>query len=633
MSNALVHRGPDGEGYVLHGPGRPLRAGRDLRDDAGPGTATVGLAHRRLAIIDLTERSDQPMIDERGRCSLVYNGEIYNYLEVRAELERSGHRFRTTGDTEVVLNAYLEWGPDCVQRFVGMWAFALLDLERQSLLLSRDRFGIKPLFYAVVRGELRFASEIKGLLAAQDFAVEPNDDVVRRFMLIGQVDVAGESFFRDIFQLPPAHQAVVPLDAPSVIRPQRYWELPDPTDVVSTANAPERLEALLRDSVRLHARSDVPVGTCLSGGLDSSAIVCEAELLRQQGQIPSFAHHGFGYVPQDPAHSERRHMDVVTRKTQLEMTYVDDDPGRVLDVIPSIARQQDEPFGTASIVAQWFVFESAARAGLKVMLDGQGADEVLGGYHTYLPMIARAHLRRWRLLRYAQLAAEHRKLLGAAPLTPLDAVASAVPAVRRVGDGRARALTPAAALLSPGFRGAWHRADEGALAARSINEILRRATTLQLPALLRFEDRNSMAHSIEARVPFLDHRLVEFAFRLPGDQKIHGVVTKHVLREALVGILPEPIRARTDKVGFRADPGITWTFAARHRDVLVRSGTRFEDRWFDRGALERLIDTTDRTQENEYALWRAISLKLWLAANWSDQAAPLEGMTSSGTLG
>jgi asparagine synthase (glutamine-hydrolysing) len=618
MSRALEHRGPDGEGYVLHQPGLPLRVTPKPREDPGGGPATVGLAHRRLAIIDLSEKSDQPMLDTGRRCALVYNGEIYNYLELRAELEHLGHNLRTNGDTEIVLAAYREWGADCVQRFVGMWAFALLDLERRSLLLSRDRFGIKPLFYTVVRGELRFASEIKGLLAPGDIDLEPNEDAVRRFMLIGQVDVSDESFFRGIFQLPAAHHAVVALATPTVVRPQRYWAIPGPDEVQSMPDAPEQLEALLRESVRVHARSDVAVGTCLSGGLDSSAIVCEAELLRERGEISSFAHRGFGYVPQDEAHSERRHMDVVARKTQLEMTYVDDDPERALEVIPLIARQQDEPFGTASIVAQWFVFEAAARAGLKVMLDGQGADEVLGGYHAYLPLIARAHLRGWRLLRYARFAADHRRRLGTRPLGSLDALASAVPPVRRLGDARARKLTAAAALLSPGFRGAWHLADQGSLVPRSINEILERATTTQLPALLRFEDRNSMAHSLEARVPFLDHRLVEFAFRLPGEDKIHGVVMKHVLREGLAGILPEPIRARTDKIGFRADPGITWQFAARHRDALMRSETPFEDRWFDRVALQGLLDTSDRTPDNEFALWRAISLKLWLAAAWSD---------------
>jgi len=620
MSRAIEHRGPDGAGYLLHRVGTPLAVSAAVDEPLeGRRPATVGFAHRRLAIIDLTERSDQPMVDVERRCALLYNGELYNYVELRAELEREGHRFTSSGDTEVVLRAYRQWGPACVERFVGMWALALLDTEEERLFLSRDRFGIKPLYYAAVRGQLRFASEIKALLAGDDMEPEPNEDVVRRFMLLGRVDASGETFVRGISQLPPAHSAVISLREPTTVRAQRYWSPPHSADPASERDAADEFATLLREAVRVHTRSDVPVGTCLSGGLDSSAIVCVAEALRGEGEMPSFAHHGFGYVPHDAAYSERSYMDEVVRQTGIEMTYVQDVPERVLDVIPAVARQQDEPFGTASIIAQWFVFEAAAQAGLKVMLDGQGADEVLGGYHAYLPMVARTHLQNWRLLRYVRFAAEHRRLLGAGPLSRSDIVATAVPGVRRLGRSRERTLTAAAATLTPAFRGGdWHHVDEGLLEPRSINEILARATEIQLPALLRFEDRNSMAHSIEARVPFLDHRLVEFAFRLPGEEKIHGATTKHVLREATRGLLPEPIRTRADKIGFRADPGITWAFAARHRDALLRRTTPFEERWLDHAAVQRLVACTDRSREAEFALWRVISLKLWLASTWAE---------------
>jgi asparagine synthase (glutamine-hydrolysing) len=624
MSTALEHRGPDAAAYLLHQAGVPLAVSASA-DALAPRAraATVGLAHRRLSIIDLNDRSDQPMIDATGRYALTYNGEIYNYIEIRKELERVGHRFRTVGDTEVVLMAYREWGPACVHRFVGMWAFALLDLDRSCLFLSRDRFGIKPLFYSVAQGGLRFASEIKALLATGDLSLDPNEDAVREFLLIGRADTSEESFFRGIFHLPPAHNAVVPLGAPSRVNPRRYWTCPPPGREAIPVDAAEEFASLLDDSVRLHARADVAVGTCLSGGLDSSAIVCVAERLREGGATPSFAHHGFGYVPRDPAYSERSYMDEVTKRTKIRMTFVQASSQRAYELISQIARQQDEPFGTASIVAQWLVFEAAAHAGLKVMLDGQGADEVLGGYHAYLPMVARTHLRNWRLLRYARFAAEHRRMYGARPLPPRDALASAVPALRRLGDVRSRTLTPAASMLSPSFRGRWHLADTASLRPRSINEILERATTVHLPALLRFEDRNSMAHSIEARVPFLDHRLVEFAFRLPGEEKITGAVTKHILRESLAGVLPDAIRARTDKIGFRADPDITWTLARRHRDALLTSATQYEDRWLEREALARLLTSPDRSPDTEAALWRVISLKLWLARNWSESGTSL----------
>ncbi len=620
MSNALEHRGPDAAGYLLHRPGSPLRvAPSPSVDDAKvtSGPYTVGFAHRRLSIIDLTEESDQPMVDASGRCALTYNGEIYNYLELKDELGRLGHDFRTDGDTEVVLNSYKQWGLDCVRRFVGMWAFAVVDLERSQLFLSRDRFGIKPLFYTITAGVLRFASEIKALIAGGNLELRPNVEAVRQFLLIGRGDASGTSFFDGIFQLPAAHSAVVDISSPGSVRPVEYWAPPAHGDEMVPEDPAGEFATMLQESIRLHLRADVPVGTCLSGGLDSSAIVCVADDLRRRAQVPSFAHHGFGYVPQDGSYSERPYMEQVVNHTALQMTYVDASPDRVVEIIPRIARQQDEPFGTASIVAQWLVFEAARRADLKVMLDGQGADEVLGGYLAYLPMVARTHLRQWRMMRYARFGADYRRLYGTWPLASRDALASAIPSLRRAGDLRRRKLSPAASVLAPSLRQEWHRADESALHARSINEILLRATALHLPTLLRFEDRNSMAHSIEARVPFLDHRLVEFAFRLPGEYKIHGSTTKHVMRQALAGTLPDGVRLRKDKIGFRADPGITWKFADRHREALRTSATTYEERWFDARALSRLLDTGMRSTETETVLWRVISTKLWLRNHWS----------------
>jgi asparagine synthase (glutamine-hydrolysing) len=621
MSEALEHRGPDATGYLVHRPSEGLSVAGTVRSLGGRSTPTVGLAHKRLSIMDITDASDQPMIDAGGRYALNYNGEVYNYVELRRELEQLGHVFRTDGDTEVVLAAYQEWGPDCVTRFVGMWALAVLDLERRRLFLSRDRFGIKPLFYATFDGAVHFASEIKALLAGGSVDAEPNDDAVRRFLLTGRADFSEGSFFRGVVQLPPAHSAVISLESPSGVRPTRYWTFPPQGGENPVTDAAEEFQELLHDAVRLHARADVPVGTCLSGGLDSSAIVCVADRLRERDEIPQYAHAGFGYVPQTAELSERPYMEEVVRRTSLRMSYVEAAPERVLDVIPVVARQQDEPFGTASIVVQWLVFEAARRAGMKVMLDGQGADEVFGGYHAYLPRVARTLLRRWRFVRYARFAAAHHDLLGRQPLGPRDAVATAVPALRRARGARLRTPPPAASVMTASMLGAWPDGNDDARQPHSINEILAQATLHQLPALLRFEDRNSMAHSVEARVPFLDHRLVEFAFRLPGDYKIRGAETKHVLREGLKGILPEAILARRDKVGFRPDPGITWRFAANHRESLLASETEFEARWFDQPALERLLCTSDRSEQAEFILWRVISTKLWLRNHWSSDEA------------
>ena len=627
MGDRIAHRGPDGEGYLLGSSGStPLRRSsrQEIADTAGT-PAALGFAHRRLTIIDLSERSDQPLVDASGEYAIAYNGEVYNYLELREELLRLGHRFRSEGDTEVVLEAYKEWGAGCVERFVGMWAFAILDRPGRTVLLSRDRFGIKPLYYARVGGALCFASEIKALLAVPGLEVEPNEGVIRRFLLDGGVDSSEQTFFRGITRLPPAHNLRVRLDADLEVDPRRYWWYPPQDGQVSEGEAAEELRELLEDSVRIHARSDVPVGTCLSGGLDSSSIVCLAEQLRAGGQIPRYTHSAFGYLPQDEAFSERRHMQSVVDKTGARMFFVDPPVERFTEELLGIVRQQDEPFGSTSIAAQWFVFEAARREGMKVMLDGQGADEVLGGYEGYFTVIASNLLRDRKLLSYARFSREHKALLGRPPLPLLHAGWSLLPAGARQGVSRRLPIPlPAGARIMSTEMRERVRRDFHPTPPGSLYELLRTQTeSVSLPSLLRFEDRNSMAHSIEARVPFLDHRVVEFAFRLSPEMKIKGVETKRILRAAMRGALPEDIRARKDKLGFRAEPQAAWIIAERHRDSLVANRTEPEERWFDPEAVAATLNGSDRSTENELLAWRAINVKLWLRLHWGDSGDPL----------
>jgi len=621
MGAAIRHRGPDGLGYLLHDPRNGIRVARSSEAVAADARgARVGFVQRRLSILDLSDAGNQPMVNESGDLALVYNGEIYNYVELRRELEAGGRRFRSSGDTEVVLAAYERWGRDFVERLVGMWALALLDVRRGVLLLSRDRFGIKPLYYSATAGRFRFASEPKALIAAPGGEARPDEATVRRYLLTGATDQGERTFFAGISSVPAAHNLEVPLASAAPGSATRYWHLPEEEYGGSRKSAAREFAELLRDSVRVHTRSDVPVGTCLSGGLDSSAIVCLAAGLMEAGSVPSYAHRGFGYVPDDPAVSEREYMEEVVRRTGIEMTYVEVNRERFADVLPEIVVQQDEPFGSTSIAAQWFVFEAARRAGVKVMLDGQGADEVLGGYHSYFPQIGIAQLRAGRSLAYARLALAHRRRFGSWPLPPQVALHTAAP---RLGPrvwptrpaGPSPTLPPAAEILSAQMRERCTAADFSSPQHATVHDILAANTTsLGLPALLRFEDRNSMAHSIEARVPFLDHRLVEFAFRLPAEMKVHGATTKQVLRDALEGVLPERIRTRRDKIGFRADPSSTWTLAARHREALVANRTGPEVGWFDEPAVDRLLSGAETGIGAEFMAWRVINLKIWLRA-------------------
>ena len=621
MADALAHRGPDGEGYALASVDGPVvEVPRDRLAARAGERVSVGLAHRRLTIIDLSDASDQPMIDPAARMALVYNGELYNYVELRRELESLGRRFRSSGDTEVVLAAWKQWGRACLERFVGMWAFALVDLDRREIVLCRDRFGIKPLFWARVGGTLWFASEIKALLAVMP-RPEPDDATVGAFLLAA-ADSGRQTFFSGIERLEPAHTLTLPLQEGATPRLERYWKLPD-GPVADGDQAAARFAEMFADAILLHTRSDVAVGTCLSGGLDSSSIVCSAAALRRAGALPpTYRHHAFGYVPADESVSERRWMDLVVAHTGTQFTEVRPSRERFETTLETVVRQQDEPFSSTSMLAQWFVFEAARKAGMKVMLDGQGADEVLGGYHGYLVTIAAGMVNERRRLAYARLALDYRRRLGSWPL-PWSSTATLVPTraravLARAMRGREASTHRPTPAVTEAMTAELHSAARPtAPMPTDLNGILRQQTEEgALRSLLRYEDRNSMAHSIEARVPFLDHRLVEFAFSLPPEAKVRGAETKRLLREAMSGVLPERVRRRRDKLGFAADPGVAAAFAARYRDELIANATEVEARWFDERGVRAHIDAAQSDRSLEFALWRILNVKLWARAHW-----------------
>jgi asparagine synthase (glutamine-hydrolysing) len=583
----------------------------------------VGFAHRRLTVIDLTDASAQPMVDDDSGHALIYNGELYNYIELREELRARGRSFETTGDTEVVLRAYQEWGPRCVERFVGMWAFAVLDSARQAVVLSRDRFGIKPLFWTTAHDQFVFASEIKALLKLPWVDRGPDETTVANFLVRGVTETSTRSFFAGIRSLPPAHNLVVDLRRIGTPRPERYWGLPESPEL-SDEDAASGFATRFSEAIRTHVRSDVAVGTCLSGGLDSTAIVCVAHSLQSKGQLPEqYTHETFGYVPPGRDWSERHWMDLVVAQTGVRLTEVRPTRSEFEAALLPVVATQDEPFGSASIVAQWCVFDAARRAGVTVMLDGQGADEVLGGYQSYLVTIAAALLHARQRVAYARTHFAYTRRFRSSPV-PVRSIAAAfaprslktlIRALRPNGTAeltmgsRHPLLTPAVIDAVP---------DEPPLPT-DVHSLLRQQTERgNLPALLRFEDRNSMSHSIEARVPFLDHRLVEYAFRLPPDAKIRGAETKRVLREAMRDVIPEPIRQRRDKIGFRADPAASTRFADAHRAALVENRTDAEAEWFRPKAINGLIDDALKDHAREFELWRAVNVKLWARLHWGD---------------
>jgi len=628
MSDALAHRGPDGEGFLVSDLREPLRMTRRPRQPEDSRGATVGLAHRRLSIIDLSTSNDQPFVDATGDHAIAHNGEIYNYLELRAELEAGGCTFQTSGDTEVTLEAYKRWGPSCFERFVGMWAVAILDRRARTLTLSRDRFGIKPLYWTLAGEQLVFASEIKGLLASGLVRAEPDEQTVARYLISGRLEVDESTFLAGIEKLPAASTAVIEIDAPSLApRPRSYWSLPHP-EPGSIGDMPEaKVRAALEDAIRIHLRSDVAVGTCLSGGIDSSGIVALADTLRGDGVAQTLTHIAFGYVPPERELSERRFMEAVADRCDVELTGVEPTREEFLDALPSVIADQDEPFGSASIAAQWFVFRAAREAGVKVMLDGQGADEVFGGYHGYLTMMAEGLLLGGRPREFVRLMRDCDSTIGGHPYPLGFALAAMAPRRVRIGmaDGLAALRRRRAATRVVGAGHVSQRLHD-LMPKRSFetrldpDELLRAdVQSMSLPGLLRYEDRNSMAHSIEARVPYLDHRLVELAFRMPALERMRGGMPKQVLRGALADVLPDAVMQRRDKIGFRASPSATWELARRERESLVEPGSDVERRWFQADEVARLIDSPNPTADVEFALWRVINTKLWARGLWGEK--------------
>lgn len=624
MGQLLRHRGPDDEGLVLidpvrgqsftHGgadtpagvfrsglPWAPARA----RGDQSTADYRVGLAHRRLAIVDLQPTGHQPMCDGEGRDWIVYNGEVYNHPELRTELEGLGHRFLGTSDTEVLLAAYRQWGTACLSRFNGMFALAIWDGAERRLFLARDRMGVKPLYYQFDGVQFAFASEPKALVMTQAHRLSPSLPAVRDLIALDWVDHGSRTCFEGLWQLPPAHWLTV---GEGGLRIERWWDL-DPaaradgsSEALATAFAEQ-----FTDSVRLRLRADVEVGACLSGGMDSSGVVVTASTLAQRGL------HAFSCAyDEGPAFDERPWIRAAVEASGATPHVIVPDGGDFWSVFDRMAMQQDEPTAGPGVYSQWKVMELAGGAGLKVLLDGQGGDETLAGYHRYLPTRLRDLAASGDWAGFAALWGRVSDRLGFAttllhtfePWLPPALVA----ALRgRHGQGKDRVLSSRLAKVDSA-------APRPASRGRSAlwDHLAFDTTVRQLPSLLRYEDRSSMAFGIETRLPYLDYRLVELAFSLPDHERLDGVTTKAILRRALAGRVPASILERRDKMGFETptDLWLRGRYAGDVRKRLSRPGP-FQE-WVRRDVLEAALDDylTGR-RDIGLQIWRWLSLEAW----------------------
>jgi asparagine synthase (glutamine-hydrolysing) len=590
MARSIAHRGPDGEGVYASG--------------------CVALSFRRLSIIDLSDNASQPMTNEDGSLWLVFNGEIYNYVELVPALRERGHQFRSHCDSEVILHAYEEDGPECTSRFNGMWAFAIWDSRRRRLVLSRDRLGEKPLYYILRRDALYFASEIKALLSLRSVGVEVDHKEVAYFIDHGVTDTRPETFFKHILQVPPGHTAVFEADGSHSIR--RYWSAPEPGEVepISPSRAASSFRELLYDSVHIRMRSDVPVGAGLSGGVDSTSIVAVMSKFLNGSPVRTFSS-----ILGEPEYNEERYISAVNSAypTLPHRTTPSSD---FMAVLPRLVWHQELPLVGPGVYSQWCVME-LARGKVKVMLDGQGADELLGGYFYYFPEYLADFLRVawWPPSTARLLLALCRVVRKTSPLQAARIFAEALRRVRghplpaefqsgTLGDF----LLPEIAATLGDALGPGTARNDGFLASSMHHD----TTHSSVPRQLHYQDRNSMAHGIEARVPFLDYRLVEFCLRLPASQRIDLGVTKALLRRAFREELPPIVRKRIDKKGF-SEPLGSWLRGKGHGQV---SEILLSDRARSRNLLRR--DRIEKALVEHLAgidrtipIYRALTLEVW----------------------
>ena len=607
MTQLVSYRGPDGFGFAYAGAGPCAPAEIVHNDERRPCRVlhpVVGLGNRRLAILDVSPSGNMPMEIENGSYCVTFNGEIYNYREIRRELEQRNHRFKTKTDTEVILRAYQEWGETCLERFNGMWSFALWDRLNQRLFCARDRFGVKPFYYTVFEGRFYFGSEIKQILQASGMPRVAEPDAVYHFLEWGLLDYSAQTFFKGVYQLPGGHWLKLNLADPLEPKVGRYWELrTDSLAKTSVERSTTEFREKFEQAVRLRLRSDVPVGVALSGGLDSSAIACKAKEL-----APEVEFHTYSACFEEKSIDERDYIGAVVADIGGVGHYSYPRGSSFWSTIESIAYHQDEPLLNSGAFAQWCVMEQAHRHGTPVVLGGQGGDEILCGYHKY------RYFYFWHLLRQCDPTLVREAMLWARNGTQFYWTLGA--ASRYLPPALRRRFSLVDRIGATAFRtgSADTRSELGA--SRSIAE--RQKTDLtysSIPALLHHEDRISMAHSVETRLPFLDYELVEFAVNCHPSLKLRDGWSKWILRQALEGTLPDKVRLRRTKLGFTT-PDDDWMrlgLQNGHRELWQKPTLRM-GRFLDAPALAKECANFLRgglgALPSDF-IFRAISLELW----------------------
>lgn len=593
MNHATRFRGPDDEGV--------------FSDSA------VTLGHVRLAIVDLSSAGHQPMSNSQGTRWIVYNGEVYNHQEIRVELVKAGHAFQSRTDTEVVLHAYEEYGPECLHRFNGMWSFAIYDQVKQQVVLARDRFGIKPLYYAFQDGRLIFSSMIAGI-RLHGAGAQPNERAVMQWLAFNLQHHRDETFFDGVYSLLPGHLLVYDLRSRTWRRER--WYTPTATHRGATTGD---LRAAFVRSVQRRTMSDVPIGVCLSGGIDSTAITC---VLDKHLDEPF---NTYSLVVPGSNFDESKYIDEVARHAKIRSNKTQIDAATFLEDLDDFVLAMEEPVTGLSAYAQYQVFKLAHQHGAKVLLDGQGGDEILAGYVYYLgyhfwelfrgmrwPQLAHQMWRSWRnfnslfphaMFGFLLMPERARRAAWSKWICPWINHEYLAQVCGRETDPR------------------WRRC--------TVKESLRQTLcSTSIPHNLLWEDKSAMRFGIESRVPFLDVDFVELAMSLPTEELLSTGETKIAFKRAIADFLPTMIRDRKDKIGFEAP--VDELFRDANVSRLLRDifgSDRFSSRpfWRAERMRQKLEDHLARRRQAGETLWKCLSLELWYRTNFGEQHVERRG--------
>ena len=628
MNQLISHRGPDDEGFYLadlktkqayHAYGNDTQ--NIIKDklfnlkSLNNNSCHIALAHRRLSIIDLTIEGHQPMMSHDKHFVIVFNGEIYNYKLIRRELESKGVKFDSKTDTEVIVNAWSVWGEDCLSKLEGMFAFVIYDIRENQLFAIRDRFGIKPLYIFQDGKGLYIASEIKQFTAISTWKAEQNYQVVYDFLNWSLLDHTNETFFKNVSQVRSGEIIQIDLlNTKNNFHRKKWYHLKVNKYAKDYKHEVNEYNKLFINSVSSHLRADVPVGSCLSGGIDSSSIVGIINVLNENNGLQKT----FSALSEEPLLNEYQWIDQVLKKYQVDAYFVTPTVELLKSELDNLTYYQDEPFVSTSPFAQWCVFKLANEQGIKVMLDGQGADEQLGGYAAYWGVLLAEKIKKGQLFQFFREYFFIKKYSGLSNYSLFQRIVN--PFVNgRFSNLIRKNFTENHEMPS------WLDLDNLQVDKRDPFLLLNARTpsfqkfsnlqiqSINLQSLLHYEDRNSMAHSIEARVPFLDHRLVEKSLSLPTQYKFKNGVSKRILRDSIKSYLPDRIYNRHDKIGF-ATAEENW-MKSEYNDFffeMIHQTIENPSSVVNKSALQLVNDIFSGKKEFSSLPWRIISYGNWL---------------------